>query len=151
MLILYRRAMGWTGTPPPPPFPLCAGGLSCTTSNIFSTCPWQIPPCHGLNFWTCSSSLPSVYRWLAVYARTRGGVVVLYRWPRPDEALVTFATPALARQAVSTRNNRSTVLVVELLSQTRPEKRAGYRRGKSELSGFYGGNVGCIKQQYLVW
>ncbi|CAM9155811.1 unnamed protein product [Scytosiphon promiscuus] len=54
-----------------------------------------------------------------------GGLVV---WPRPDEALVTFATPALARQAVSARNNRSSVLLVELLSQTRGEKRAAYRR-----------------------
>ncbi|CAM9862673.1 unnamed protein product [Pylaiella littoralis] len=54
-----------------------------------------------------------------------GGLVV---WPRPDEALVTFATPALARQAVSAINNRSTVLVVELLSQTRVDKRAGFRR-----------------------
>lgn len=66
----------------------------------------------------------------------RGVVVVLYRWPRPDEALVTFATPALARQAVSARNNRSTVLVVELLSQTRAEKRAGYRRGEAKRVAF---------------
>ncbi|CAM9708362.1 unnamed protein product [Ectocarpus fasciculatus] len=54
-----------------------------------------------------------------------GGLVV---WPRPDEALVTFATPALARQAVSARNNRDSVLLVELLSQARVEKRTGYRR-----------------------
>lgn len=54
----------------------------------------------------------------------------LFRWPRPDEALVTFATPALARQAVSARTNRSTVLLVELLSRTREEKRMGYRRGE---------------------
>ncbi|CAM9196153.1 unnamed protein product [Ectocarpus sp. 13 AM-2016] len=54
-----------------------------------------------------------------------GGLVV---WPRPDEALVTFATPALARQAVSARNNRDSVLLVELLSQARLEKRTGYRR-----------------------
>lgn len=58
------------------------------------------------------------------------GVLILCRWPRPDEALVTFATPALARQAVSARNNRSTVLLVELLSRTREEKRINYRRGK---------------------
>ena len=58
----------------------------------------------------------------------------VFRWPRPDEALVTFATPALARQAVSARTNRSTVLVVELLSQTREEKRMGYRRGTSMCS-----------------
>lgn len=43
---------------------------------------------------------------------------------------MTFATPALARQAVSARNNRSTVLLVELLSRTREEKRMGYRRGE---------------------
>ncbi|CBN78024.1 expressed unknown protein [Ectocarpus siliculosus] len=60
-----------------------------------------------------------------------GGLVV---WPRPDEALVTFATPALARQAVSARNNRDSVLFVELLSQARVEKRTGYRRGGAFLS-----------------
>lgn len=52
------------------------------------------------------------------------------RWPRPDEALVTFATPALARQAVSNRHNRSSVLLVEALSEAREEKRRGYRRGQ---------------------
>eukprot|EP00904_Undaria_pinnatifida_P007472 jgi/Undpi1/3855/HiC_scaffold_16.g07224.m1 len=54
-----------------------------------------------------------------------GGLVV---WPRPDEALVTFATPALARQAVSNRHTRSSVLLVEALSEAREEKRRGYRR-----------------------
>lgn len=57
------------------------------------------------------------------------------RWPRPDEALVTFATPALARQAVSARNNRDSVLLVELLSQARVAKRTGYRRGKVNPDG----------------
>lgn len=52
------------------------------------------------------------------------------RWPRPDEALATFSTPALARQAVSARANRSTVLVVKLLSDVPIEKRKLYQKSE---------------------
>lgn len=106
-----------------------SGGMSAYGANISEYSELmsrdQVEACTALvsNF---PSALPPGQRDLMLQPFVLlGGLVV---WPRPDEALVTFATPALARQAVSNRHNRSSVLLVEALSEAREEKRRGYRR-----------------------
>ncbi|CAM9855231.1 unnamed protein product [Choristocarpus tenellus] len=52
-----------------------------------------------------------------------------YRWASATEALVTFPSETMARRALQTRSLRSSVLVVDLLSEAGLERRRGLQHG----------------------